>query len=162
MSVRASGWAWSLRNIEPLPKFTLMALADQADEDGYCWPSQALIAEKVVMGERTVRRHIATLRDLGLLTVIRRSSTRGRRSNGYQLHIGAVVEGSLESRLPANLAGSGEPTDDAPVDNSDGQGDLPAIPANGQSGRLRKRPGWPVAPYKGTVIRTTRPNRTRG
>lgn len=145
MSVRASGWAWSLRNIEPLPKFTLMALADQADEDGYCWPSQALIAEKVVMGERTVRRHIATLRDLGLLTVIRRSSTRGRRSNGYQLHIGAVVEGSLESRLPANLAGSGEPTDDAPVDNFDGQGDLPAIPANGQSGRLRKRPGWPVA-----------------
>lgn len=145
MSVRASGWAWSLRNIEPLPKFTLMALADQADEDGYCWPSQALIAEKVVMGERTVRRHIATLRDLGLLTVIRRSSTRGRRSNGYQLHIGAVVEGSLESRLPARLAGSGKPTGDAPVDNSDGQGDLPAIPANGQSGRLRKRPGWPVA-----------------
>ena len=45
MSVRASGWAWSLRNIEPLPKFTLMALADQADENGYCWPSQALIAD---------------------------------------------------------------------------------------------------------------------
>ena len=145
MSVRASGWAWSLRNIEPLPKFTLMALADQADENGYCWPSQALIAEKVVMGERTVRRHIATLRDLGLLSVIHRSSTRGRRSNGYQLHIGAVVEGSLESRLTANLAGSDEPTDNAPVDNSDGQGDSSAIPANGQSGRLRKRPDWPVA-----------------
>ena len=89
-------------------------LGRQADDYGYCWPSQKKIAEKVCQGERTVRRHIATLRDLGLLTVIRRSSTRGRRSNGYQLHVGMKLEESLESRLPANLAGSGEPTDDAP------------------------------------------------
>lgn len=146
MSHRASAWAWDVDlKGDPLVKFVLVALADQADDYGYCWPSQKKIAEKVCQGERTVRRHIATLRDLGLLTVIRRSSTRGRRSNGYQLHVGMKLEKSLESRLPANLAGSGEPTDDAPVDNSDGQGDLPAIPANGQSGRLRKRPGWPVA-----------------
>ena len=146
MSHRASAWAWDVDlKGDPLVKFVLVALADQADDYGYCWPSQKKIAEKVCQGERTVRRHIATLRDLGLLTVIRRSSTRGRRSNGYQLHVGMKLEKSLESRLPANLAGSGEPTDDAPVDNSDGQGDSPAIPANGQSGRLRKRPGWPVA-----------------
>lgn len=146
MSHRASAWAWDVDlKGDPLVKFVLVALADQADDYGYCWPSQKKIAEKVCQGERTVRRHIATLRDLGLLTVIRRSSTRGRRSNGYQLHVGMKLEKSLESRLPANLAGSGEPTDDAPVDNSDGQGDSPAIPATGQSGRLRKRPGWPVA-----------------
>ena len=146
MSHRASAWAWDVDlKGDPLVKFVLVALADQADDYGYCWPSQKKIAEKVCQGERTVRRHIATLRDLGLLTVIRRSSTRGRRSNGYQLHVGMKLEKSLESRLPANLAGSREPTDDAPVDNSDGQGDSPAIPANGQSGRLRKRPGWPVA-----------------
>lgn len=146
MSHRASAWAWDVDlKGDPLVKFVLVALADQADDYGYCWPSQKKIAEKVCQGERTVRRHIATLRDLGLLTVIRRSSTRGRRSNGYQLHVGMKLEESLESRLPANLAGSGEPTDEAPVDNSDGQGDSPAIPANGQSGRLRKRPDWPVA-----------------
>lgn len=146
MSHRASAWAWDVDlKGDPLVKFVLVALADQADDYGYCWPSQKTIAKKVCQGERTVRRHIATLRDLGLLTVIRRSSTRGRRSNGYQLHVGMKLEESLESRLPANLAGSGEPTDDAPVDNSDGQGDSPAIPATGQSGRLRKRPDWPVA-----------------
>ena len=146
MSNRASAWAWDVDlKGDPLVKFVLVALADQADDYGYCWPSQKTIAKKVCQGERTVRRHIATLRDLGLLTVIRRSSTRGRRSNGYQLHVGMKLEESLESRLPANLAGSGEPTDDAPVDNSDGQGDSPAIPANGQSGLLRKRPDWPVA-----------------
>ena len=146
MSHRASAWAWDtdLKG-DPMVKFVLVALADQADDYGYCWPSQKTIAKKVCQGERTVRRHIATLRDLGLLTVIRRSSTRGRRSNGYQLHVGMKLEESLESRLPARLAGSGEPTDDTPVDNSGRQGDSPAIPANGQSGRLRKRPDRPVA-----------------
>ena len=146
MSNRASSWAWDVDfKGDPRVKFVLVALADQADDYGYCWPSQKTIARKVCQGERTVRRHIATLRGLGLLTVIRRSSTRGRRSNGYQLHVGMKLEESLESRLPARLAGSGKPTGDAPVDNSDGQGDLPAIPANGQSGRLRKRPDRPVA-----------------
>ena len=146
MSNRASAWAWDVDfKGDPRVKFVLVALADQADDYGYCWPSQKTIARKVCQGERTVRRHIATLRDLGLLTVIRRSSTRGRRSNGYQLHVGMKLEESLESQLPANLAGNGEPTDDAPVDNSDGQGDSPAIPATGQSGLLRKRPDWPVA-----------------
>lgn len=141
MSNRASAWAWDVDlKGDPMVKFVLVALADQADDYGYCWPSQETIAKKVCQGERTVRRHIATLRDLGLLTVIRRSSTRGRRSNGYQLHVGTKLEESLESRLPANLAGSGEPTDDDPVDNSGRQGDSPTIPATGQSGRLRKRP----------------------
>ena len=119
MSNRASAWAWDVDlKGDPLVKFVLVALADQADDYGYCWPSQKTIAKKVCQGERTVRRHIATLRDLGLLTVIRRSSTRGRRSNGYQLHVGMKLEESLESRLPANLAGC----------------------ARGQIGRLRKRP----------------------
>ena len=76
MSHRASAWAWDVDlKGDPLVKFVLVALADQADDYGYCWPSQKKIAEKVCQGERTVRRHIATLRDLGLLTVIRRSST---------------------------------------------------------------------------------------
>ena len=146
MSNRASAWAWDVDfKGDPRVKFVLVALADQADDYGYCWPSQKTIARKVCQGERTVRRHIATLRDLGLLTVIRRSSTRGRRSNGYQLHVGMKLEESLESRLPARLAGSGEPTDDTPVDNSGRQGDSPAIPATGQSGLLRNRPDWPVA-----------------
>ena len=124
-----------------MPKFVLMALADQADDRGYCWPSQQLIAQKVAMGERTVRRHIKTLRELGLVTPRVRSSTRGRRSNGYQLHIGF----SLGSGQPANLAGCGDLSNGEPADSSEKQGDFVDIPATGQTGRLRKRPDWPVA-----------------
>lgn len=93
------------------------------------------------MGERTVRRHIKTLRELGLVTPRVRSSTRGRRSNGYQLHIGF----SLGSGQPANLAGCGDLLDGEPADSSEKQGDFVDIPATGQIGRLRKRPDWPVA-----------------
>lgn len=146
MSNRASAWAWDVDlKGAPMVKFVLTALADQADDYGYCWPSQETIAKKVCQGERTVRRHIATLRDLGLLTIIHRSSTRGRRSNGYQLHVGMKLGESLESQQPADLAGCDEPTGDDPVDNSGGLEELPVIPAKGQSGRLRKRSDWPVA-----------------
>ena len=149
MSVVASAWAWSVRGAGPMPKLVLAALADQADDDGWCWPSQAVIAERCEMGERTVRRHIATLRDLGLLTPVVRSSTWGRRSNGYQLHVGAQVrvdgEGSLESRQPANLAGCEQRETETPVDKSSDEALSVGVPATGQSGRLRKRPDWPVA-----------------
>ncbi|WP_161512724.1 helix-turn-helix domain-containing protein [Actinomyces howellii] len=128
-----------------MPKLVLAALADQADDDGWCWPSQATVAERCEMGERTVRRHIATLRDLGLLTPVARSSTWGRRSNGYQLHIGAQVDESLESRQPAKLAGCGEPVDNSPVDNLPEEEVFVENPATGQSGLLRNRPDWPVA-----------------
>lgn len=148
MSNVASAWAWSVRGTGPTPKLVLAALADQADDDGWCWPSQAVIAERCEMGERTVRRHIATLRDLGLLTPVARSSTWGRRSNGYQLHVGRHADGtrnSLGSRQPANLAGCDEEHDAATVDNSSDDPVSVVIPATGQSGRLRKRPDWPVA-----------------
>ncbi|WP_454932028.1 helix-turn-helix domain-containing protein [Actinomyces oricola] len=132
----------------PMPKLVLAALADQADDDGWCWPSQAAIAERCEMGERTVRRHIATLRSLGLLTPVARSSSWGRRSNGYQLHVGAVVdagENSLESGQQANLASCDDSSDDESVDNSPGGCVSVEIPATGQSGLLRNRPDWPLA-----------------
>ncbi|CED91406.1 helix-turn-helix domain-containing protein [Actinomyces succiniciruminis] len=176
MSVLASSWAWSLRGTGPYPKLVLAALADQADDEGYCWPSQSVIAERCEMGERTVRRHIRTLHELGLLTIVPRSSVHGRRSNGYRLHIGARVKESAESRQPVNLAGCGEDADEGPVDNLMSQPVSPEIPATGQIGRLRKRPDWPVAQEAtsgrqqqatggrlhigGTTNRTTRPDQS--
>ncbi|WP_368502465.1 helix-turn-helix domain-containing protein [Actinomyces sp.] len=145
MSHLASTWAWLVRGIGPYPKLVLAALADQADDSGYCWPSQSVIAERCEMGERTVRRHVRTLQELGLLTVVRRSSTHGRRSNGYRLHIGVGLENSLESRQQANLAGCGDEPEGFSTGPDAGQSVSPAIPATGQSGRLRKRPDRPLA-----------------
>lgn len=170
MSVTAMAWAWTINGLGPDPKFVLMALADQADDTGYCWPSQRLIAQRVEMGERTVRRHLKTLQEVGLLTAKLRSSTGGRRSNGYQLHIGAQPDLATHTDpeptpqptsdetpeasqpvdnpgegLPVKMTGRGEPVENSSVDNSGESGLSGLNTATGQNGRLRKRPDWPVA-----------------
>lgn len=97
MSITAIAWAWTINGLGPDPKFVLMALADQADDTGYCWPSQRLIAQQVEMGERTVRRHLKTLQEVGLLTATVRSSSDGRRSEAYRLNVGAQLDLSVQA-----------------------------------------------------------------
>lgn len=59
----------SLRTTE---KFVLLVLADHAGPDGRCSPSETRIASLVESSERTVRRAIERLEELGLVEVERR------------------------------------------------------------------------------------------
>ena len=54
-------WAWSQTVGDAGAKAVLVALANFADEDGRCWPGVARLAHMTDQGERTVRRHLATL-----------------------------------------------------------------------------------------------------
>jgi hypothetical protein len=66
----------------PAPeRFTLLALADRADEDGKCWPSVPTLARKCRTGESTIRRHIKALTALGVLRVKHRMND----SSMYQI-----------------------------------------------------------------------------
>ena len=38
MSTRASNWVWELEDLGPSETLVLLALADQADDEGYCCP----------------------------------------------------------------------------------------------------------------------------
>jgi hypothetical protein len=64
-----------------------MALADEADDRGFCFPSQRRIAEKCNITERSVRRIIGVLTSKHYLAVVQRFYKRARTSNGYQLAI---------------------------------------------------------------------------
>ena len=77
-------WAWTLQ-LSPSPKFVLMALADEADDTGFCFPSHRRIAQKCSITERSVRRMIRLLADGHYLVVQQRFNNRARTSNGYQL-----------------------------------------------------------------------------
>lgn len=81
----------------------LLALADQANDEGLCWPSQEKLAPKARQSVSTLRRSLRSLEKMGLLTTITRSSTRGRRSNLYLLHIGAKPDLSMKSAKAVNL-----------------------------------------------------------
>ena len=79
-------WAWELK-LPPTPKFVLMALADEANDDGYCFPGQRRLALKCSIDARSVRRMIGVLAAEGYVVVKKRFKNRARTSNGYQLTI---------------------------------------------------------------------------
>ena len=144
MSILAMTWAWGLEALDTSQAMVLLALADAANDDGFaCWPSQETLARKSRMSVRSVKRHIATLRDVGLIDVETQSSTRGRRANLYRLHVGVEPDFSALSRQRAKLAPS----------NSAGA-EMVDIPPKGQNDPLRND-GSNEAP-KGTLMTSTK------
>lgn len=107
MSIAAMNWVWTLEDLGPTETLLMMALADAADDDGFCWPSQVVLARKARQTDRNVRRLITRLSRQGLLRVEHRSSTGGRRSNRYWLNVGYRPEplGSIVASL-ARRSGS--------------------------------------------------------
>ena len=78
-------WAWTIR-LSPAPKLVLMALADEADDSGFCFPSHRRIAMKCSISDRTVRRVLSELEAAGYLSVeTRYRGDRSQSSNGYRL-----------------------------------------------------------------------------
>ena len=87
---------WVLDELKDLPAgptLVMVALADYADEDGTCWPSQEKIASRARASERSVRRHLTWLQEQGLVSVEHRWAQRGggrssRVSSVYRLPVG--------------------------------------------------------------------------
>ena len=115
MSTRASNWVWELEDLGPSETLVLLALADQANDAGVAWPAQGSLARRARQTDRNVRRMLVKLERMGLLSVERRSSSHGRKSNRYRLHVGARIGESLESRQPDNPSGCGGPVDARPA-----------------------------------------------
>ena len=88
MSIKAMNWAWHQAGMNGGEKLVLLALADHADNDGYCWPGTRGIAEKCSISRPTLNKHLHMLQDFKLLCVEPRTDGAGRTiSNGYQLHL---------------------------------------------------------------------------
>lgn len=74
MSVKLMGDAFYLEGLKPAEKLTLLALADNADDEtGVCWPSLDRLARKTCQSERNVRRMIRRLESLGQVTTKHRA-----------------------------------------------------------------------------------------
>ncbi len=115
MSILAMTWAWGLMELDQSQTLVLLALADAANDEGACWPSQAEIGRKARLKDRAVRNQIRSLEAAGLLSVSRRATPQGRKTNVYRLNIGCDF--SLQSKQPARNAGWVEGSESEPVDN---------------------------------------------
>jgi hypothetical protein len=95
VSIKIMTWAFE-QKIPGNIKIVLLALADNANDEGYCWPSQETIARKASVSVRNLRRLLTQLEERELISISRRNDRDGHRaSNGY--YVGQA--------LPDNLAG---------------------------------------------------------
>ena len=133
MSVKAINWAIE-RDLRPGPKLVLIVLANFADAEGFCYPSQATLARLTCQTERSVRSHLATLEAAGLIV---RPRTQRRAYGGifgtdsYQLQIGRLAEGDRRPRLghaPAEESSAGDVRNSTAREENDSGGDGRKIP----------------------------------
>ncbi|MET8766363.1 helix-turn-helix domain-containing protein [Streptomyces sp. NPDC004658] len=83
MSFKVTNWVWARSESRNGARLVMLALADRADDNGYCWPSIDDLAERTKLSPRAVQKAIATLADLGELDV---ENGGGRhRSNRYRI-----------------------------------------------------------------------------
>ncbi len=83
MSTACSAGVWRCGPKDEGLRFVMAALADSADDFGYCFPSQDTIADKVCCNKRSVMRRLQQLEAEGWL-VIFRNVVNGR-GNLYQI-----------------------------------------------------------------------------
>jgi hypothetical protein len=114
MSVAAAKWAKRQR-VRTTCRVVLTALADFADKQGQCWPSQATLATETGLAVRTVRVVLAELTAAGVITRRHRGNGFGGRASDLialtmdqDFDLAAVEQAPEDPAIPADDAGKGE------------------------------------------------------
>ena len=118
MSIQAVSWAIKQKTGSPTAKVLLICLANYADEDGLCWPSQATIANETELSERAAREWLKTLEENGFIERTRRHRADGTRASDLiRLCLNRCSE-TPPVNQPANSADS----DDLPANGAEPTG----------------------------------------
>jgi DNA-binding MarR family transcriptional regulator len=98
VSVKHIGLVLDHLAAKPSVKLVALILADHADADGICWPSYRRLSDRSGLDVRTVRRHVKTLIEQGLITKLRTGTivtladgTRRRLTNHYRIETDALA-----------------------------------------------------------------------
>lgn len=95
MSTRIMALCWPLQ-MPPVPKAVLISLADQANDQGVCWPSIASIIERTCFGRTAVIEALKWLESSRAVSVDRAAS----RTNRYTITVDAFT-GALSGSTQA-------------------------------------------------------------
>ena len=112
MSMMLMAQAMGIKVGNPTRKLVLLKLADNANDNGKCWPSYEHIADMCEIDRRTAMRHIKTLEEAGLVSVTYRKGEKGNSSNVYQLYLsGDKLSPPSDTRSPRVVAEDHQPSD---------------------------------------------------
>lgn len=85
MSIKLMSAVWDLE-LKPISKLLLLALADNANDQGVCWPSISHIMKKTSLARRTVETNLQVLISLNLIQSENRYKNNGSlMSNCYTI-----------------------------------------------------------------------------
>ncbi|WP_406876375.1 helix-turn-helix domain-containing protein [Serratia marcescens] len=140
MSMELMVRAMKIKVGNPLRKLVLLKLADNASDQGECWPSVPYIAEQCEISERSVQNHIQQLVKDGLVRIEKRLAENGlNRSNVYHITLsGSGANPAPYGAAPApgggaapapRISQSFEPVNESPPNPQDGDdADAPGKP----------------------------------
>lgn len=101
MSIRLMSEIWAEGPADGVERFVLLAIADHANDEGFCYPSTAGIAAKCCLDRRTVQRKVKALKEAGWLTIFEQQGPNGK--NLLQVHF--PDQGGAAQRRPPEEQG---------------------------------------------------------
>lgn len=85
MSIKMMLQAWELQGLSATQKLVLLCLADHANDQGVCWPSMERVAARSDVTDRSARRLIRQLEEMGHVSVTEPGGGRGK-TPVYHVH----------------------------------------------------------------------------
>ncbi|WP_164087188.1 helix-turn-helix domain-containing protein [Stenotrophomonas maltophilia] len=145
MSTIIMSQCWPLQGLSVTQKAVLISLADQANDDGVCWPAVGTIAARCCMSARAVRNAMDHLEAVALLS-------RDRRFNSSTVY--KVTPASFDKAASPSKAGRKS----AKVGTAAGAGDAPDAGGAPHAGGDAPHAGGDAA-GAGLGVRPVPPNR---
>ncbi|EAA4084789.1 helix-turn-helix domain-containing protein [Salmonella enterica subsp. salamae] len=108
MSMTLMAWAMAIKTGNPIRKLVLIKLADNANDNGECWPSYQHIADHCECSRSAVRSHIDALIGMGVLTKENRmgiNNGKGNTSNVYYLNLDNPMPPKSTAPVPSKITG---------------------------------------------------------
>lgn len=153
MSMELMVQAMKVKVGNPLRKLVLLKLADNASDQGECWPSYQHIADQCEISRRSVMNHVAALCESGLMRKETRSGPKGNGSNFYRLTLSGantsarvVQEIHQDGEANSPRAGAGDSPDGATHSPGDSEGDSPRISHSSEPVKEPENTSCPDAP----------------
>ena len=166
MSLKQMTKVWEWSDSEGTSLLVMLALADHADDDGYCFPGIARIARKCRVSERSVQRHLRDLEKIGELVIEegRGIVTQGGCTNRYRITVTprttADNPGHPRTQSGDRLTGGDNPGTKG-VTNGAKRGDTALPPEPSGESEFELSGDTPVVP-KGTGEASLRKSKTDG
>lgn len=158
MSTMIMAACWPLK-MSPAQKAVLISLADQANDDGVCWPGVATIARRTCLSERAVQEAITWLQKVGVVFREYRVNT----STSYTIAPGSYNQAAAPEKRKRTTGADGAP----PADGAPGADGAPPGAADAPVGCSRRtlgvqeaHPGGADGAPKSSMNRKRNRNRT--